>query len=87
MTGHLLGAAAAVEAVYSVLALHHGVLPPTINQFTSDPECDLDYIPHTARFRSRSRWPCPTASVSVGRTQRLPLGALGSKGLGDGSPL
>ena len=49
MTGHLLGAAAAVEAVYSVLALHHGVLPPTINQFTSDPECDLDYIPHTAR--------------------------------------
>ncbi|MDE0881973.1 MAG: beta-ketoacyl-ACP synthase II [Myxococcota bacterium] len=49
MTGHLLGAAAAIEAIYSVLALHHGVLPPTINQFTSDPECDLDYIPHHAR--------------------------------------
>jgi 3-oxoacyl-[acyl-carrier-protein] synthase II len=49
MTGHLLGAAAAIEAIYSVLALHHGVLPPTINQFTSDPECDLDYIPNHAR--------------------------------------
>ena len=49
MTGHLLGAAAAVEAVFSILALHHGILPPTINQFTSDPECDLDYIPHEAR--------------------------------------
>ncbi len=49
MTGHLLGAAAAVEAVFSILALHHGILPPTINQFTSDPECDLDYIPHQAR--------------------------------------
>ena len=49
MTGHLLGAAAAVEAVFSVMALHQGVLPPTINQFASDPECDLDYIPHVAR--------------------------------------
>jgi 3-oxoacyl-[acyl-carrier-protein] synthase II len=49
MTGHLLGAAAAVEAVFTVLALHHGVLPPTINQITSDPECDLDYIPGQAR--------------------------------------
>jgi 3-oxoacyl-[acyl-carrier-protein] synthase II len=49
MTGHLLGAAAAGEAVFSLMALQQGILPPTINQFTSDPECDLDYIPHVAR--------------------------------------
>jgi len=49
MTGHLLGAAGGVEAVISVLALDRGVLPPTINLYTPDPECDLDYIPHTAR--------------------------------------
>jgi 3-oxoacyl-[acyl-carrier-protein] synthase II len=49
MTGHLLGAAGAVEGVYSVLALHHGVLPPTINYENPDPSCDLDYVPNTAR--------------------------------------
>ena len=48
-TGHTLGAAGAVEAVFTVLALHHGVLPPTINQFVADPSCDLDYIPNEAR--------------------------------------
>ena len=49
MTGHLLGAAGGVEAIYSVLAITHGVIPPTINYETPDPECDLDYVPNTPR--------------------------------------
>jgi len=49
MTGHLLGGAGGLEAGISVLALRDGILPPTINQFNSDPECDLDYVPNHAR--------------------------------------
>lgn len=49
MTGHLLGAAGALEAVFTVMALRDGVLPPTINQTEPDPDCDLDYIPNNAR--------------------------------------
>jgi 3-oxoacyl-[acyl-carrier-protein] synthase II len=49
MTGHLLGGAGGVESVFSVLALHHQVSPPTINIFNQDPECDLDYCANTAR--------------------------------------
>lgn len=52
MTGHLLGASGAIEAVASVLALHHGVLPPTINYDTPDAACDLDYVPNEARQQS-----------------------------------
>ncbi|MBI5586463.1 MAG: beta-ketoacyl-ACP synthase II [Deltaproteobacteria bacterium] len=49
MTGHLLGGAGGVEGVFSVLALREGLLPPTINYETPDPDCDLDYVPNQAR--------------------------------------
>jgi 3-oxoacyl-[acyl-carrier-protein] synthase II len=49
MTGHLLGAAGVVEAVFSVLALRDQVAPPTINYVTPDPDCDLDFVPNSAR--------------------------------------
>jgi 3-oxoacyl-[acyl-carrier-protein] synthase II len=49
MTGHLLGGAGGIESVFSVLALHHQISPPTINIFNQDPECDLDYCANTAR--------------------------------------
>lgn len=49
MTGHLLGAAGGIEAVYCILALFHGILPPTINLENPDPACDLDYVPNKAR--------------------------------------
>ncbi|HBE79351.1 MAG TPA: beta-ketoacyl-[acyl-carrier-protein] synthase II [Firmicutes bacterium] len=49
MTGHLLGAAGGVEAIASVLAINHSLIPPTINYQTADPDCDLDYVPNQAR--------------------------------------
>ncbi len=52
MTGHLLGAAGGIEAVFTAMAMDKGVVPPTINYKTPDPECDLDYVPNTARDAS-----------------------------------
>ena len=49
MTGHLLGAAGGIEGIFCVLALHHKVIPPTINYVNPDPECDLDYVPNEPR--------------------------------------
>jgi 3-oxoacyl-[acyl-carrier-protein] synthase II len=49
MTGHMLGAAGGAEAIFTILALRDQTAPPTINYETSDPDCDLDYVPNTAR--------------------------------------
>jgi len=49
MTGHLLGAAGGIEGVFSVLAIHHKIVPPTINYVNPDPDCDLDYVPNEPR--------------------------------------
>jgi 3-oxoacyl-[acyl-carrier-protein] synthase II len=49
MTGHMLGAAGGAEAVAAILAMNEGVVPPTIGLTVSDPDCDLDYVPLTAR--------------------------------------
>jgi len=74
MTGHLLGAAGGIEAVATVLALHHGLLPPTINYETPDPECDLDYVPNQAR-RVAARLVLSTSSGFGGHNAALLLGA------------
>jgi len=64
MTGHLLGAAGGVEFVACCLALKEGVVPPTINYENPDPECDLDYVPNTARdFRVKA---CMSNSLGFG---------------------
>ena len=52
MHGHTLGAAGAIELVATTLALHHGIIPPTVHYNEADPECDLDYVPNQARERS-----------------------------------
>ena len=52
MLGHCMGASGAIEAIVCALTIHHGAIPPTINYQTPDPECDLDYVPNTARQKS-----------------------------------
>ena len=52
MTGHLLGAAGAIEAIAAIMAVVHDTIPPTINQETPDPECDLNYTPNCAARRT-----------------------------------
>lgn len=52
MTGHLLGAAGAVEAIISAMSIYKGIIPPTINLDNPDPDCDLDYVPHKARRKN-----------------------------------
>ncbi len=64
VTGHCFGAAGAIEAMMCVLALHHGVLPPTINLHNPDPDCDLDYVPNEAR----------AATVDVALSNAMGLG-------------
>jgi len=66
MTGHLLGAAGALEALITVLTVHHGIIPPTINYENPDPQCDLDYVPNEAR----------RADVKVALSNSFGLGGL-----------
>ena len=70
MTGHMLGAAGATEAVICTLVLQENFLPPTINLHTPDPACDLDYVPNEARDGRGRRG--AVERLRVRRAQRLP---------------
>ena len=72
MTGHLLGAAGGIEAVFTTLAVYNQVSPPTINIFNQDPECDLDYCANEAR-QMKIDGVCRTPSVSAAPTARWPF--------------
>jgi 3-oxoacyl-(acyl-carrier-protein) synthase len=70
MMGHTLGAAGAIEAVIAVLTIQSGVIPPTINYEHADPECDLDYVPNTAR-RSQVRTVLSTSAGFAGNNAAI----------------
>ena len=84
MTGHLLGAAGAIEAVFCLKVIDEGIIPPTINYEHPDPECDLDYVPNTARQKQVERG--HVEFIRIWRAQRRgdlqPLSAVGRKGRG-----
>ena len=65
MTGHMMGATGALEAIFCAQVVREGILPPTIHYETPDPECDLDYIPNQ-RARKRLMWRFPMPSVLAG---------------------
>ena len=70
MTGHLLGAAGGIEAVFTVLALRDQIAPPTANLVNHDPQCDLDFVPLAARDDEDPRARCPIRSASAAPTRR-----------------
>ena len=74
MMGHLIAAAGSVEAIVCLLAIKHGVLPPTINYETPDPDCDLDYVPNAAR-ESKSKYALSNSFGFGGQNISLILGA------------
>ncbi len=70
MTGHLLGAAGGIEAVFTVLAMRDQVAPPTTNLFNLDPQCDLDFVPLDRAQDEDPRARCRTRSASAAPTRR-----------------
>ncbi len=73
-TGHLLGAAGAIEAIFAILAIRDNIVPPTINLDNPSVETAIDLVPHKSRGSARSTWRCRIPSVSAGPTLRWSSG-------------